>query len=82
MQENLVEFLGQEDPLEKGWATHSSIFGIPWWLSCEELACNVGDLGSIPGLERSNPGGGHGSSLKYSCLENPHGQRRLVGYSP
>ena len=25
MQETLVRFLGQEDPLEKGWATHSSI---------------------------------------------------------
>ena len=25
MQEALVQFLGQEDPLEKGMATHSSI---------------------------------------------------------
>ena len=33
MQENLVRFLGQEDPLEKGWATHSSILGLPSWLS-------------------------------------------------
>ena len=24
--------------------------------------------------------GGHGNPLQYSCLENPHGQRRLVGY--
>ena len=24
---------GQEDPLEKGKATHSSILGLPWWLS-------------------------------------------------
>ena len=44
-------------------------------------ACNVGDLGSILGLGRS-PGGGHGSPLQYSCLDNPHGQRSLVGYSP
>ena len=22
-----------EDPLEKGWATHSCILGFPWWLS-------------------------------------------------
>ena len=28
-----------------------------------------------------SPGGGHGSPLQYSCLENPHGQRSLVGYS-
>ena len=28
------------------------------------------------------PGGGHDNPLQYSCLENPHGQRSLVGYSP
>ena len=33
MQEVLVQFLGQEDPLEKRQATHSSILGLPWWLS-------------------------------------------------
>ena len=27
-------------------------------------------------------GGGHGNPLQYSCLENPHGQRGLAGYSP
>ena len=35
----------------------------------------------IPGLGRS-PGGGHDNPLQYSCLENAHGQRSLVGYSP
>ena len=32
MQENQVQSLGQEDPLEKGMATHSSIpaWRIPW----------------------------------------------------
>ena len=32
MQETLVRFLGQEDPLEEGMATHSSILAwrIPW----------------------------------------------------
>ena len=44
-------------------------------------ACDVGDLGLIPGLGRS-PGGEHGNPLQYSCLENPHGQRSLAGYSP
>ena len=39
------------------------------------------DRGSIPGSGRF-PGGGHGNSLQYSCLENPHGQRSLAGYSP
>ena len=37
-------------------------------------------LGLILELERS-PGGGHGNSLQYYCLENPHGQRSLAGYS-
>ena len=36
----------------------------------KESTCNVGDLGSIPGLGRS-PGGRNGSPLQYSCLENP-----------
>ena len=35
----------------------------------------------IPRLGRS-PRGGHGNLLQYSCLENPHGQRSLVGSSP
>ena len=29
MQETLAQFLGQEDPLEKGWVTRSSILGFP-----------------------------------------------------
>ena len=33
-------------------------------------ACNAGDSGSIPGLERS-PGEGNGNPLQYSCLGNP-----------
>ena len=44
----------------------------------KEFACNAGDLGSISRLRRS-PGGGHGNPLQYCCLENPHGQRSLVG---
>ena len=30
----------------------------------------TGDVGLIPGSERS-PGGGHGNLLQYSCLGNP-----------
>ena len=47
----------------------------------KEFACNVGDLSLIPGFGRS-PGGGHGNPFQYSCLESPHGQRSLAGYSP
>ena len=52
---------------------YSSIKGSPGGSDGKESACNVGDLGSIPGLVRS-PGGGHGNPLQYSCLENSHGQ--------
>ena len=33
MQETTVQFLGWEDLLEKGSATHSSLLGLPLWLS-------------------------------------------------
>ena len=36
-------------------------------------ARDVKDSSSIPGSGRS-PGGGHGNSLQYSCLENPMDQ--------
>ena len=39
----------------------------------KNLTVNAGDIrdaGSIPGSGRS-PGGGHGNSLQYYCLENP-----------
>ena len=55
--------------------------GFPGGSEGKESACNAQDLGSIPGLGRS-PGGGHGGPLQYSCLENPSGQRSLVGCSP
>ena len=57
-----------------------NIFGLPYGSEGKESACNAGDLGSIPELGRF-PGGGHGNPLQYSCLENSHGQRSLVGYS-
>ena len=44
--------------------------GLPWWLSGEEYACQVGDVGSLPELGRS-PGEGNGNPLQYSCLEDP-----------
>ena len=55
--------------------------GFPCGLAGKESDCNVGDLGSVPGLERS-PGEGNGNPLQYSCPEIPHGQRSLAGYSP
>ena len=62
---------------------HLSLFSIksfPGSSDSKESTCNGGDPGSIPGMR--SPGGGHGNPLQYSCLENPHGQRSLAGYSP
>ena len=58
-----------EDPLEKGWAPHSSIPGLPWWLAGKESTCNVRDPGLIPELGRSS-GEGNRYPLQYSGLEN------------
>ena len=44
-------------------------------------ACNVGDLGSIPGLGRS-PGEGNGNPLQYPCLENSMDGGEWLGHSP
>ena len=59
----------------------SMALGFPGDSDGKEFACNAGDPGLIPQLGTS-PGKGHGNPLKYSCLENPYGQRRLAGYSP
>ena len=44
--------------------------GFPGGSGSKESACNVGDMGSIPGLGRS-PGEGNGNPFQYSCLGNP-----------
>ena len=43
--------------------------GFPGSSAGKESASNAGDLGLIPGLERS-PAEGNGNPLQYSCLEN------------
>ena len=43
---------------------------VPGGTSGKESAYGTGDVGSIPGLERSS-GEGNGDPLQYSCLENP-----------
>ena len=55
--------------------------GFPCGSDGKEFTCDAGDLGWIPELVRS-PGGVHGNTLQYSCLETPHGQRSLAGYIP
>ena len=46
------------------------MLGFPGVSEGKASTCNVGDLGSIPGLGRS-PGEGNGNPLQYSYLENP-----------
>ncbi|KAB0371349.1 hypothetical protein FD755_017758, partial [Muntiacus reevesi] len=47
----------------------------------EDKHCVISHVGSIPGSRRS-PGRRNDNPLQHSCLENPHGQRSLVGYKP
>jgi len=49
------------------------LYGLPWWLSGKESACNAGDMSLIPALGRSS-GRGHGNPPQYSCLKNPIGR--------
>ena len=44
--------------------------GVPGGSAVESLPASVGDRDSVPG-SGSSPGGGHGSPLQCSCLENP-----------
>ena len=48
----------------------SLIWGFPGGSEGKATACNAGDPGSIPGLERP-PGEGNGNPFQYSCLQNP-----------
>ena len=52
MQETPVQFLGHEDPLEKGYATHSSILGLPCWLSWKRIRLQCGRSGFDPWVEK------------------------------
>ena len=64
-----VRFLGWEDPLEKGKATQLTVLlHFPCGSTGKESACNAGDLGSIPGLGRSQEEG-KGYPLQYSGME-------------
>ena len=56
-----------------------SFMSFPGCSEGKESACNVGDLGSIPGSGRS-PGEGNGTPV--FLPGESHGQRSLVGYSP
>ena len=60
----------------------SIIRGFPGGSDSKESTCNLGDPGSIPGLERYS-GEGNGYPLHPVFLPGEfHGQKSLVGYSP
>ena len=80
MQETSVWYLGQEDPLQKGMATHSSI--LAWRIPWTEEPGGLQSMGS--GRTESDTtewlhfhfslsciGEGNGNPLQCSCLENP-----------
>ena len=56
-----------------------------WGFPCssvgKESACNAGDPGSNPGLERC-PGEGNGKVTPVFLPGESYGQRSLAGYSP
>ena len=52
MQETLVQFLDQEDPLEKGQAAHSTILGFPWWHRWQRIHLHWGRPGFDPWVRK------------------------------
>ena len=56
------------------------LLGHNQWFASLVAQMDVGELGLIPGLG-GFLGEEHGLPHQYSCLENPHGQKSLVGYS-
>ena len=64
-----VTIRGSASWLNEKLATTIFLLGFPGSSAGKESACNVGDLGSVPGLGRS-PGEGKGYPLQYSGLEN------------
>ena len=86
MQETWVSSLGQEDPLEKGMVTHSSILawripGLPWWLSSKRILLPMQEtqetlfdpwVRKIPWRRKWQP-------TPVFLRGKSHGQRSLVG---
>ena len=57
------------DRAQQWFLTSLILLGFPCGSAGKESACNAGDLGLIPGLERY-PGEENGYPLQYSSLEN------------
>ena len=77
MQETQVQTLGQEDPLEKGMATHFCMMEFLGSASGKEPVSQrdaLRDADLIPGSGGFS-GRGNGNPLQYSCLEGPLDRR-------
>ena len=89
MQETPVWFLGWEDPLEKGQATHSSIFGFLLCLSCWRICLQCGRPGFDPSVGKISwrrerlpipvfwPGEFHGLYRSGGCKESDTTERQF-----
>ena len=97
LREVHLKFVLPSSRLAASWVTKPFLWGETWCLSLWFAACPTNETGagdasgkdpayhcrrpsSILRSGRS-PGGGHDNPLQYSHLENPHGQRSLVGCS-
>ena len=69
------------EAFKKGFWELQPLINVGCGAEVKASACNVGDLGSIPGLGRS-PGKGNGKPTPVFLPGEFHGWRSLVGYSP
>ena len=69
MRETPVQFLVRKICWKRDRLPTPVFLGFPGGSDRNESACNLGDLGSIPGMGRS-PGEGKGYPIQYSGLEN------------
>ena len=70
---------GREDQISPIWVTDFCGFGFPGGSDSKKSTCNAGDLGFIPGSERSL---GEGNPLSIFLPGETHRQRSLAAYSP
>ena len=87
MQETPVQFLGQEDPLEKRLATHFNILGLLLWLSWQRIRLKCGRPGFDAWVGKISwrrgrlptpvfwPGEFHGLSSLWGCKESDATER-------
>ena len=60
-----------------------------WWVLRQWASLVAQTVENLPAMQETwvwslgweDSPGGHGNPLQYSCLENPHGQKSLAGYS-